>query len=61
MQIQQMPPNTGGGGMCTKPATPVATKDVPTLMKVMFDLAAAYWTFQRYARVVMRPIRRPQA
>jgi NADH dehydrogenase len=28
---------------------------------VMFDLAAAYWTFQRYARVVMRPIRRPQA
>jgi len=28
---------------------------------VMFDLAAAYWTFQRYARIVMRPIRRPQA
>jgi NADH dehydrogenase len=28
---------------------------------VMFDLAAAYWTFQRYARVVMRPIRRPPA
>ena len=28
---------------------------------VMFDLAAAYWTFQRYARVVMRPIRGPQA
>jgi len=28
---------------------------------VMIDLAAAYWTFQRYARVVMRPIRRPQA
>jgi NADH dehydrogenase len=28
---------------------------------VMFDLAAAYWTFQRYARIVMRPIRRPRA
>jgi NADH dehydrogenase len=28
---------------------------------VMFDLAAAYWTFQRYARIVIRPIRRPQA
>ena len=28
---------------------------------VMIDLAAAYWTFQRYARVVMRPIRRPRA
>ena len=28
---------------------------------VMFDLAAAYWTFQRYARIVMRPIRRPKA
>jgi NADH dehydrogenase len=28
---------------------------------VMFDLAAAYWTFQRYARVVIRPIRRPPA
>jgi len=28
---------------------------------VMFDLAAAYWTFQRYARIVMRPIRRPPA
>jgi NADH dehydrogenase len=27
---------------------------------VMFDLAAAYWTFQRYARIVMRPIRRPR-
>jgi NADH dehydrogenase len=24
---------------------------------VMFDLAAAYWTFQRYARIVIRPIR----
>ena len=28
---------------------------------VMFDLAAAYWTFQRYARIVIRPIRRPPA
>ena len=28
-------------------------------LMVMFDLAAAYWTFQRYARVVMRPIRKP--
>jgi NADH dehydrogenase len=25
---------------------------------VMFDLAAAYWTFQRYARIVISPIRR---
>jgi NADH dehydrogenase len=28
---------------------------------VMFDLAAAYWTFQRYARIVIRPIRRLRA
>jgi len=28
---------------------------------VMFDLAAAYWTFQRYARIVMRPLRGPRA
>jgi NADH dehydrogenase len=25
---------------------------------VMFDLAAAYWTFQRYARIVISPVRR---
>jgi NADH dehydrogenase len=25
---------------------------------VMFDLAAAYWTFQRYARIVIGPIRK---
>jgi hypothetical protein len=40
MQIQAMPPNTSGGMACTTPATPAATKDVPTLMKLMFDLAA---------------------
>jgi NADH:ubiquinone reductase (H+-translocating) len=28
---------------------------------VMFDLAAAYWTFQRYARIVVGSIRRPRA
>jgi hypothetical protein len=40
MQIQQMPPNTGPGASCMQPATPMATKDVPTLMKLMFDLGA---------------------
>ena len=28
---------------------------------VMLDLAAAYWTFQRYARIVISPIRRLRA
>src|SRR5439155_10124580 len=28
---------------------------------VMIDLAGAYWTFNRYARIVMRPIRKPPA
>jgi len=28
---------------------------------VMFDLAAAYWTFQRYARIVVGSIHRPRA
>jgi NADH dehydrogenase len=28
---------------------------------VMFDLAAAYWTFQRYARIVIGPFRKPPA
>jgi len=28
---------------------------------VMIDLVGAYWTFNRYARVVMRPLRKPPA
>jgi hypothetical protein len=37
---KQLEGGTGGGLTCTPPAEPAATKDTPTLMKLMFEMAA---------------------